>query len=136
MAFIHGRDTVVHLNAVDLSAFINNTVFTASVDSHDVTTYGKDGHTFAGGLTNGTVTISGVFDNGASSPAYTIMPLMVAGQAPVTFVFNPEGEGTGKAQRSCSVLVTSYTETDPVADMISWSASLQISGDVDDTDDT
>lgn len=133
MAFVHGKNTKVTLNSVDLSAFTNNTAFNRTADSHDVTTYGQNGHVFAAGLTNGTVTISGTFDAAATStPAVTIGGLLAAGTE-VEFSFQPNGTGSGKPERTCNVIVTGYDETAPVADMVTWSATLQINGAVDIT---
>lgn len=130
MAFVHGRNSEVEINSVDLSAFTNNTVFSRAGDEHDVTTYGQTGHVWAKGLTNGTATISGIYDNGASSPAETLRPMMVLGVQP--FEWRPEGTGTGLPTITCNTLVTAYEETSPVADMIAWSATLRISGAVTD----
>jgi len=46
------------------------------------------------------------------------------------FKYRPEGVGTGKPESTCNVVVDGYKESVPVADMISWEASLTISGGV------
>lgn len=130
MAFVHGKNSEVSLNAVDLSAFVNNTAFNRSADSHDTTTYGQTGHTFQGGLTNGTCTLTGIYDDGTAGPEVTIVPLI---GTVVELIWKPEGTGTGRPIRTVDVLVTGYDETSPVADMIAWSATLQLSGAVADT---
>ncbi|MFW6091622.1 MAG: hypothetical protein ACODAF_07055 [Actinomycetota bacterium] len=134
MAFVHGKGTVVTLDDNDLSAYTNTSEISREVDSHDVTAYGKDAHDYEGGLTDGTITLSGTYDDDETDgPRAVIDPLL---GTKVTFVRQPEGEGSGKAQDSATVLVTSYTETAPVADMVTWSCELQISGDVDTTAQT
>lgn len=130
MVFIHGKDTYVSVNAVDLSAFTNTSEFTRSADSHDVTTYGKDSHVFQGGLGNATFTMSGTYDNGATGPRDTLEPLV---GTVTTVVRRPEGTGSGLPQDSFSGLLTSYVETNPVADMVAWSAEFQVSDDVTST---
>lgn len=124
MAFKHGKDAYVSLNAVNLSAFCNNTDLGREADEHDVTTYGKSAHVYSGGLLDGSVTIAGVYDDGASSPEAVIEPLL---GTVVAFVYRPEGTGSGKPERSGQVLVKNYEETTPVADMITWSCELQLS---------
>lgn len=133
MAKKHGRHTVVKLNSVDLSAFTNNTEFNDEVENHDTTTYGNERKTYDAGLGDGTITISGFYDDGASGPRATIRPLMVA-KAAVPFLYQPEGTGSGKAQSAVDVLINSYTESAPVADMITWECELQMTGDLDETD--
>jgi hypothetical protein len=130
MAFVHGKKTVIKLNAVDISAFCNTSTFTRSADSHDVTTFGQDNHVYLGGLGDGTSSIGGIYDNGATGPRDVIEPLI---GTVVTLVRQPEGAGSGLPQDSVQVLVQNFVETSPVADMVTWTAELQLSGAVDST---
>ncbi|MFR9804614.1 hypothetical protein ACL02T_20360 [Pseudonocardia sp. RS010] len=132
MAFVHGKGVVTSIDGDDLSAFANSVQFNRSADSHDVTTFGKDSKVYAPGLKDGTATIQGIYDSTASTgPGAVLRPLV--GAAAVTLLYQPEGTGSSKPQASVDVLVTAYEETAPVADMISWSATLQLSDDIDDT---
>ncbi|PSL02883.1 hypothetical protein CLV30_109191 [Haloactinopolyspora alba] len=131
MAFVHGKNTVITLGGDDLSAYTNNSELTRSADSHDVTTYGNDAHVFEGGLKNGTATMSGIYDNTADTgPRAVVEPLV---GTVVELVRQPEGAGSGLPQDTVQVLVTNYVETNPVADMVTWSAELQLSGTIDTT---
>lgn len=123
----HGRNVYVSLSTSDLSAFCNTSNYEKSADSHDVTTYGNNSHVFAGGLLTGTGTIGGFYDSATTGPRNIIEPLI--GKLAV-YVDRPIGSGTGKTQRTVSALVMKYTESRPVADMITWSLDLQFSGDV------
>lgn len=131
MTFVHGKNTVIKLDGNDLSAFTNESELTRSADSHDVTTYGKDSHVYQGGLKDGSASASGIYDSTMSSgPRAVIKPLV---GTVVPLVRQPEGAGSGLPQDTVDVLVTEYVETAPVADMVTWSASLQLSDDVDTT---
>lgn len=130
MAFVHGKNTVFTLGGNDLSAFTNTSSFTRGADSHDVTTYGKSDHCFAGGLGNNSWSAGGIYDNGATGPRDIIEPMV---GTVVTLIRKPEGSGTGLPQDSVSVLITSYVETSPVADMVSWSVEGQCSDAVTST---
>ncbi len=123
----HGRNVYVSLSTTDLSAFCNTSTYEKTADSHDVTTYGNNSHVFSGGLLNGTGTIGGFYDSTTNGPRAIIEPLL--GKVAV-YVDRPIGTGTGKPQRTVNALVMKYTETRPVADMITWSLDLQFSGDV------
>lgn len=127
MAFTHSKNTVVLLDDNDISAFTNSTTYNRSADSHEVTTYGKNSKVYNGGLKDGTVTIGGLYDDGATGPRAVIQPLL---GTVVEFVFRPEGTGTGKPEDTVNVLVTAYNESSPVADQIQWTAELQMSDDV------
>lgn len=130
MATVHGKSLVVTLDGDSLTAYANACEFGRTADSHDTTVYGMDSKRYAGGLKDGTCTISGVYDTAVGGPRATIEPLL---GTVVELVHRPEGTGTGKPQRTVDVLVTGYSESSPVADMVTWSADLQLSGDVDDT---
>lgn len=131
MAFIHGKDTFISLNAVNLSAFVTTSELERTADTHDVTTYGKSSHVYAGGLLDGKASMAGVYDNTAvTGPRAAIEPLL--GQT-VTLIRRPAGTGTGRPQDSVSVVVGKYTETNPVADMVTWQVELQASDEVDST---
>lgn len=127
MAKIHGKGVVLTIDGDDISAFSNNVDFGREADSHDTTTFGSNSKTYQGGLLDGTITVSGVYDSGLTGPRAVVEPLL---GTTIPVVYKPEGTGTGKPTKTVSALVTSYSETAPVADMISWTCELQMSGDV------
>lgn len=127
MAAVHGKNTVNILDGNDLSPFGNTTDWEESADEHDITTYGKNSHVFAGGLKGGKCSIGGVYDNGADGPRAIVKPLV---GTVVVLVHRPEGTGSGKPQDTVDVHVKSYSESNPVADMIMWKAELTLSDDV------
>lgn len=128
MAFKHGKDTFISLDGDDLSPYTTTSQLEKSADSHDTTTYGQDAHTFQGGLLNGTATMSGIYDSSTSSGPAAIIDGLVGTN--VTLIRQTEGVGAGLPSQSVNVLVLKYTETSPVADMITWSCDLQLSGTI------
>jgi hypothetical protein len=130
MAQVHGKNGAVMVDDNDCSAFCNKVEFEQKADDHDTTTFGATGHTYAGGLTDGSVKLSGIYDNTAlTGPRAAIKSVL---GTVVPFKYRPEGVGTGKPESSCNVLVTSYSESVPVDDMITWEAEFSISGAVTD----
>lgn len=131
MAFQHGKSTFVSLDGSDLSLFTNTSEITREADSHDTTVYGAEAHDYEGGLKNGTASLSGIYDNTASTgPRAVIDPLV---GTKVVLIRQPEGAGPGLPQDSVTVLVLNYVETNPVADMITWSVELQLCDVIDTT---
>jgi hypothetical protein len=124
-----GTDAVFLLNALTLSDFIDTVTFTESADSLDITTFGNDGHRKRGGLTDGSIAIGGVYDTTVNGPHDVIKPLI---GTVVTFAWRPEGTGTGLPATTGSVLVQNYVESSPVADIVRWTAALEIDGNVTD----
>lgn len=131
MTFTHGKDTYVSLDGEDISPYTNNVAYNRSADSHDTTTFGKRAHTYQGGLKDGTATLTGIYDNTAAGPRAVVGPLL---GTVVELVYRPEGTGATKPEDTVDVLVTAYEETSPVADMVAWSATCQLSDDVVTTD--
>lgn len=129
-AFIHGKNTVLKLNAVDLSTYTNTSEFTEAYDEHDVTGYGASGHAVQGGLQTGKLTFGGTYHNATAGPRKTIQPLLGTN---VVAVRMPEGTGTTLPQDSATVHVKTYVETSPVADMVKWTCECTVSGVIDHT---
>lgn len=131
MALVHGRLTVVKVATKDLSTYTDSSELNRTGDSHDVTTYGNTAHRKAGGLLDGKFTMSGTYDSTAVTGPRAVLEPLLSTVVPV--IRQPEGTGAGKPQDSFNGLLTSYVETNPVADMVKWSAEFEIDGDVDST---
>lgn len=125
MAFKHGKDTEITVDSDDLTDFSNTSQFDEESDEHDVTTYGRDDYVVQGGLKKGAFTMGGVYDDGVAGPAAVLRPLV---GTVVTVVRKPLGTGTGKPTQTFSALVKKYTETNPVAGMITWQCDFTKSG--------
>lgn len=132
MAFVHSKGTAVAIDGDDMTAFANTVTFTRTADTHDTTTFGKNSKTYATGLKDGTGSFEGFYDNTAvTGPGAVIRPLI--GGPATTFVFRPEGAGSGKPNATVQVIVNSYEESSAVADMVTFSAELQFTGDIVDS---
>lgn len=132
MSFVHGKGNVVTIDGKAMTSYATSVTFTRTADSHDVTTFGKNSKVYKAGLKDGTASLEGVYDNTAVTGPQAVLRPMI-GAAAVTLVYRPEGSGTGSPTSSVSVIVTSYEESVPVADMITWKAELQFSDDITDT---
>jgi hypothetical protein len=128
MAFVHGKTTKLLVATKDISPFTKTSSFEKSGDFHDTTGYGATDHTKAGGLGDGKFTCGGTYDNTASvGPRNALLSLVAT---TVSVVRNPEGIGTGKPNDAFTAVLTKYTETNPVDDMVTWAAEMEISGAV------
>lgn len=128
----HGKDTVTILSGNDISQYTNSTSREDETQVHKTTGYGAARESYQAGLGDGSFTIGGVYNDAIGGPARIIKPLKKAG-APVLFVYRPEGTGSGKAQDSVNVLVKTFNISSPVGDNVAWTAELQMTGDLDDT---
>jgi hypothetical protein len=133
MAFVHGQFTKITVATKDISPFTKTSSYEGSADSHDTTGYSPSGsaRTKAGGLIDGKFTMSGTYDNTVSVGPRNALKASLG--TTVAVVRNPEGTGTGKPNDAFSGVLTKYVETNPVDDMVSWSAEIDISGPVTTT---
>jgi hypothetical protein len=134
MAAKHGKTTSTVINAVDISPHTRNCEWKRTGDTHDVTGY-KPTETdtaknYINGLTDGTATLSGTYDTDETTGPAVVLEGLIGAEDPVEFQYAVEGLGTGKPMRTCNVLVQTYNETAPVADIVTWTSDLQITGPV------
>lgn len=131
MAFVHGRNTVVKVATKDISPYCKSSTLEITPDIHETTGYGSANKTKQGGLIDGKFSVSGTYDNTASTgPGASIRPLIGTTAA---IIRQMEGTGTGKPQDAFSAVVGKYVETDPVDDMVTWSCDFEITGAVNVT---
>jgi hypothetical protein len=128
MAFIHGKVTVVSVGGTDMSIFGTSAEYELKSDSHDVTAFGADFHVYSGGLKDSTLKLEGTYDDTADDGPRAALEILVGDVTEL--IYNPEGAGSGKPIRTWNALLTSYTETAPVADMVKFAAQFQGAGAV------
>lgn len=134
---IHGKDTAFSLedSAAStlriLDGMLTNISFNRANDNHDTTAFGAEGHTFITGLTNGTITLDGWWDKTASTGTATVLDsLMGLDTVTLGWEYGPEGRTTALVKYSGECVLASLDYSSPVADLVSFTATLQISGDV------
>lgn len=134
---IHGKDTYFAVEDAagatlrDISPYLNEVSFSRSNDTHDTTTFGAEGHTFIAGLTDGTISLSGFWDKTADVGSATVLNgLLSLDNVTVGWEYGPEGGGAGLVKYSGEAILESFETSSPVADLVSFSATLHISGAV------
>lgn len=134
---VHGKDSVFSVEDSaattlrDLSTNLTNVAFGRANDNHDNTAFGAEGHTFINGLTNGTITLTGWADTTASTGTLTVLDSLVGLDATtVGWEYGPLGSATGAVKYTGECVLSSLDVSDPVADLVSFTCQLQISGNV------
>lgn len=135
--FQHGKDTHIALgtkgsetSTTDVSDSVNETTLPEEVETGDTTTYGNGARTYVAGLSNATLSISGVWNPTIDAH----LADLVGNDIPVAFDFGPAGNGTGAVKYSQTggagspgLLLTSYEISNPVGDTVTFSAEFQVS---------
>lgn len=136
MAFQHGKSTDIRLDngagsLTDISAYCNNVDFPMNVDTHETTTFGDSAKEYLPGLKDGTISLSGHWDPTLDlhlSTLYTNGGGLTSGNGSLSFQFGPSGTTASNRKYTGECFLTEYTVNDPVGDLVTWSATLQVTG--------
>ena len=130
MAFGHGRVTVFKLDDTagtldDISNYTDTTDLNRVIETGETTTYGNNSKTYVVGLSDATIAVGGKWDESLDAT--------IAGGAEPPFrefEFGPAGSVVGKIKYTGNCILTGYSISNPVADVSTWSANMQVTGDI------
>ena len=133
MAFVAAKNSVFTLDnaggaPTDISAYIDSVSGIANTtDMLDTTVFGQDSKSYAPGLRNGdTISVSGKWDATLNTHITGLLGLTTSS----TFDYSPAGTAGGTPKFTGECFVASYEVSSAVADLVTFSMSLQITGDV------
>jgi hypothetical protein len=126
----HGKSTSLSIGANDISVYVTSVTFEQDNDIHDITTFGATNHRYLAGLIDGKLTVNGFWDKTATVGSYTVIHPLVGDSDGAAFIYGPEGTASGKVKQSGTIILESYSESAPVADMVTFTASFRIDGAV------
>ena len=131
MPFVHGKSATFKLDDSggtlrDLSTYINDVGFPRSIETAETTTFQASGSakTYITGLTDATISISGLFD--ATADGYLAGVLGQA--ATITFEYGPAGSTAGNIKYTGECIMTGYEVSASVGDSVQASADFQVTG--------
>jgi len=136
MANAHGKDSAFLIEDStaatlrNIGPYVKTVDFNRSQDANDTTTKGAEGKTYRPGLTDGEIRLTGLWDDTASVGSRTVLASLLGIEITVGFEWGPEGNTTGSVKDSGECVLTQYDESSPVDDMVAFTATLKISGDV------
>lgn len=115
----------------DISPYLTSVEFAPSNDTHDVTTFGDEGHEYLVGLTDGSITLNGFWDKTADVGSATVLDGLLGLDSPTLgWEFAPEGDTNGNVLYSGEAVLQDLQYSSPVADVVTFTATLQISGSI------
>jgi predicted secreted protein len=133
MAFAHGKDGYFALGtsgspgtAADISEFLDGVDFPQVVDLDDTTTFGKGSRTYLVGLKDATISSNGNFDPTVDAALAGVYGLTTA----VAYVYGPAGNAAGAVSYAGTCFVTTYATSTGVDSKVTFSLSMQSTGDV------
>ena len=133
MAFRHGKNTKVIVNATDLSSYFNDVSVNNMVETAETTTFGATGgsKTYVVGLNDGTVSVSGLFD-GAAGAVDEVLTGVLGSSTDMNFTVAADG-GLVVGSRCIigQAIDTKYDVKAPVGGVVSVSADFQCDAGAD-----
>ena len=131
MAFVHGKDSKFKLDnssgsLTDISSYVNNVDFPETADVAETSALGSSNKSFVVGLKDATIGLTGLWD----STADAIFGAVVGQSATLSFEYSPEGTASGKVKYTGEAIMTNYSISSPVGEVVGYSADLQVSGAV------
>jgi hypothetical protein len=129
--FSHGKSVNVFLDEFDFSTYFGDVSASTSVDTAESSAFGTSAKTYIVGMTDGTVSLSGMFE-GTSSTGTDEFFNTALGQATKTLVIvAPSGHSNGTRAILLESDNSSYEVSGAVADIVQASAEFQSSDAVE-----
>lgn len=128
--FVHGKSTDFALaDTGSVSRNLSNTItsvdFPETIDTAETTAFGASAKSYIVGLKDATISISGIWDS-------TVDGYIMGGSEPASraFIYGPAGSTAGNVKYTGSAIVTNYSISNPVGDVVTYSLDLQVTGAV------
>lgn len=134
MAAVHGRNAAFYLadsggTQRNLSSFLDSCDVSWDADASETTTLGASAKTYIEGLYTGSISMSGKWDNaGTATPDQWLTGIITAGTLTPAFVYFPAGSAATRPYFSGSCVVTQYKTASPVDNVVTFTASAQVTG--------
>jgi hypothetical protein len=125
-SFRHGKNTVVLFGSLNASPFLNEASTSRTIETGETTAFGNENKTYIVGLQDGTVSLSGMFDN--TNGAIDDHVNAAIAQENRVFTIQPTGSAQGEQAQLIQGQLTSYDVTSAVGDIVTVTAEVQASG--------
>lgn len=128
---VHGKNTSFKLDnaagtLTDISTKLNSLDFPGlSAETTETSTFGNTSKTFVVGLKSGTISFEGHYD--ATIDAHLVG---VVAKETISFEYGPMGTATGNPKYTGEAILTEYSVKGDIGSDVTFSGSLQITGDV------
>jgi hypothetical protein len=127
--FAHGKSTDFALDDTggtsrSLANTLTDVSFPQTIDTAETTAFGSSNKSYIVGLKDGSFSVSGLWD--ATIDGY------ISGTEPASrsFIYGPAGSTSGNVKYTGECILTNYSVSNPVGDVVSYTLDLQITGAV------
>jgi len=134
MAKYHGKDSYFAIEDSgattlrDVGQYCDSIDFGRETALAKSTTIGLEDETYLSGLNGATISLSGKWDDAATTGPHVVLNGLVGSDVSVGFEYGPAGNTTGRARLTGECFVESYSVSSPLEDVVKFSASIRITG--------
>lgn len=134
MAFIAGKGYKVKIGSDEVSSYLTNISQPLTKDALETTTMGDSARDYIEGLKGATISLSGRWDGAGATAIDAILATAYNNSSLVTFKLNPTNASPNfsltQPGYTGSMIVTNYEHNAAFDGVVSFSATLQVSGTV------
>ena len=127
--FVHGKSTDFAIDDTggssrNIANTLTDVSFPQTIDTAETTAFGSSNKSYIVGLKDGSFSVSGIWD--ATVDGY------LSGTEPASrsFIYGPAGSTGGNVKYTGEAIMTNYSVSNPVGDVVTYSLDLQITGAV------
>tara|TARA_R100001510_G_scaffold57756_1_gene67478 strand:- start:3817 stop:4224 length:408 start_codon:yes stop_codon:yes gene_type:complete len=127
--FAHGKSTDFAIDDTggssrNISDTLTDVSFPQTIDTAETTAFGSTNKSYIVGLKDTTISVSGIWD--ATLDGY------ISGTEPASrsFIYGPAGSTGGNVKYTGEAIMTNYSVSNPVGDVVTFSMDLQVTGAV------
>lgn len=128
-SFIHGKGSKVLFNGYDLSSYFNNVDAAFSIETAESTAFGDTAKNYIVGLQDGTLSLSGMFDNSLVANRENLLQEALGSSTTplITVALNAGTIGNSSVQAKAHE--TNYAISSPIGDIVTVAADFNASTD-------
>jgi predicted secreted protein len=127
----HGKNTSVLWSQFDLSSYMQEASVKQEVSTAETTTFGAGSRSYVAGLKDGTVSLSGFFDDTTTTGADVVLNTALGNATNPILTVGLAGATIGKRAKLAEIIETSYEITGNFDDAVTASVEMQVNGGVD-----
>jgi hypothetical protein len=127
--FIHGKSTGVLLNQFDLSTYFNSVDTASTIDTAEITSFGSSAKSYLPGLNDATLSLSGLYSQDATVGSDVVLSTILGSATTPIITVAMETGAIGRRAIVAKAHETSYSISNPVADVSSVSVDFNASTD-------
>jgi len=127
--FVHGKSTNFSLDDTggtirDISDTLTSVDFPETISTGTTTAFGATSESYIVGIRDASISLSGLWDSTIDGYIIGTEP------ATRTFIFGPAGSTSGYVKYTGECILTNYSVSSPVGDVVTFSLDLQCTGGV------